>query len=274
MGLSAEHERSFSAFVDARGDALLRTACLLTGDRHAGQDLLQLVLPPWPTRLCVVLNPSDLAQLADAERETASIWTQTAEVVVRQDRVVESRLPPGPRRTPATTTRAASLAAGPRRTPRSCRPRVLRSPGDLHRARPNERGRVTGRPGRPRHLGRGRRRGRSGRRGSGPQCRGGGRAGPAARPGRAAPLQALRRRSDRRLAARRPRHRARPRGPAARPRRPGHLHLARRPGLHPHRSGVPADGAPLRARRRPGRGGRRRRRRAAHWRHGHGVRAR
>ena len=46
MGLSAEHERSFSAFVDARGDALLRTACLLTGDRHAGQDLLQFVLRP------------------------------------------------------------------------------------------------------------------------------------------------------------------------------------------------------------------------------------
>lgn len=44
MGLSAEHEREFVAFVSAQAGALLRTACLLAGGREAGQDLLQLVL--------------------------------------------------------------------------------------------------------------------------------------------------------------------------------------------------------------------------------------
>jgi RNA polymerase sigma-70 factor (sigma-E family) len=37
-------ETSFRAFVDARAPALLRTAYLLTGDRHLAQDLLQTTL--------------------------------------------------------------------------------------------------------------------------------------------------------------------------------------------------------------------------------------
>lgn len=53
MGLTVEQERDFTAFVDARGSDLLRTAVLLTGSRHAGEDLLQVVLVKavrrWPS---------------------------------------------------------------------------------------------------------------------------------------------------------------------------------------------------------------------------------
>lgn len=53
MGLTAEQERDFTAFVDARGSDLLRTAVLLTGSRHGGEDLLQAVLVKavrrWPS---------------------------------------------------------------------------------------------------------------------------------------------------------------------------------------------------------------------------------
>lgn len=37
-------DEAFVAFVTTRGGALFRTAALLTGDRHAGQDLLQTTL--------------------------------------------------------------------------------------------------------------------------------------------------------------------------------------------------------------------------------------
>lgn len=41
MDLSGEARESYSAWVDARRDALLRTAYLLTGDRARADDLLQ-----------------------------------------------------------------------------------------------------------------------------------------------------------------------------------------------------------------------------------------
>jgi DNA-directed RNA polymerase specialized sigma24 family protein len=39
-----ERDEGFQAFVRARSSALLRTAVLLTGDVHHGQDLLQEAL--------------------------------------------------------------------------------------------------------------------------------------------------------------------------------------------------------------------------------------
>lgn len=42
--MTTEDERDFCDFVTQRGDSLLRQAVLLTGDRSAGEDLLQLVL--------------------------------------------------------------------------------------------------------------------------------------------------------------------------------------------------------------------------------------
>ena len=39
-----ERDDEFTAFVVEHGTALLRTACLITGDRHAGEDLLQSAL--------------------------------------------------------------------------------------------------------------------------------------------------------------------------------------------------------------------------------------
>lgn len=42
--MSPETEAEFSEFVRHRGAALLRTACLVAGDQHAGQDLLQVAL--------------------------------------------------------------------------------------------------------------------------------------------------------------------------------------------------------------------------------------
>lgn len=45
-------EREFTAFVHERGEALLRVACALTGDRHSAEDLLQNALAKayarWP----------------------------------------------------------------------------------------------------------------------------------------------------------------------------------------------------------------------------------
>ncbi|MDG4834747.1 SigE family RNA polymerase sigma factor [Solwaraspora sp. WMMD1047] len=50
MGQATEQE--FTAFVNARGAALLRVASALAGDRHAGEDLLQSALAKayarWP----------------------------------------------------------------------------------------------------------------------------------------------------------------------------------------------------------------------------------
>ncbi len=47
-----DHEAEFTAFVAARGAALLRTAYLLTGDHQAGEDLVQTALAKtyvaWP----------------------------------------------------------------------------------------------------------------------------------------------------------------------------------------------------------------------------------
>jgi RNA polymerase sigma-70 factor (sigma-E family) len=42
--MSDERDDEFTAFVVEHGAALLRTACLITGDRHAGEDLLQSAL--------------------------------------------------------------------------------------------------------------------------------------------------------------------------------------------------------------------------------------
>ncbi|MGY1774266.1 SigE family RNA polymerase sigma factor [Geodermatophilus sp. SYSU D00804] len=42
--MAAEQDAEFTAFVRDAGPALLRTACLLTGDRHRGEDLLQTAL--------------------------------------------------------------------------------------------------------------------------------------------------------------------------------------------------------------------------------------
>jgi RNA polymerase sigma-70 factor, ECF subfamily len=48
----AEQDAEFTAFVTARGQALLRTAYLLTGDHQAGEDLVQTALAKtyaaWP----------------------------------------------------------------------------------------------------------------------------------------------------------------------------------------------------------------------------------
>lgn len=48
----AEQDAEFTAFVAARGQALLRTAYLLTGDHQAGEDLVQTALAKtyvaWP----------------------------------------------------------------------------------------------------------------------------------------------------------------------------------------------------------------------------------
>ncbi len=42
--MTPDDERAFTAFLATSGDGLLRTATLLAGDRHRGQDLLQVVL--------------------------------------------------------------------------------------------------------------------------------------------------------------------------------------------------------------------------------------
>jgi RNA polymerase sigma-70 factor (sigma-E family) len=44
MGMTAELERDFTAFVEARGAALFRCAMALTGHRQQAEDLLQTVL--------------------------------------------------------------------------------------------------------------------------------------------------------------------------------------------------------------------------------------
>lgn len=44
MGVDVDDEQEFRRFVAARQDALLRTAFLLTGSWHAGEDLLQASL--------------------------------------------------------------------------------------------------------------------------------------------------------------------------------------------------------------------------------------
>jgi RNA polymerase sigma-70 factor (sigma-E family) len=41
---TSEHDAEFTAFVAARGPALLRTAYLLTGDHQSGEDLVQTAL--------------------------------------------------------------------------------------------------------------------------------------------------------------------------------------------------------------------------------------
>jgi RNA polymerase sigma-70 factor (sigma-E family) len=51
-GAGASSAERFDAFVAARGDALWRTAWLLTGDRYTAEDLVQTALakawPKWP----------------------------------------------------------------------------------------------------------------------------------------------------------------------------------------------------------------------------------
>jgi RNA polymerase sigma-70 factor (sigma-E family) len=48
-GTSPSSEERFDAFVVARGDALWRSAWLLTGDRHLAEDLVQTALAKaWP----------------------------------------------------------------------------------------------------------------------------------------------------------------------------------------------------------------------------------
>lgn len=51
-GTSPSSEERFDAFVAARGDAIWRSAWLLTGDRHLAEDLVQTSLakawPKWP----------------------------------------------------------------------------------------------------------------------------------------------------------------------------------------------------------------------------------
>jgi RNA polymerase sigma-70 factor (sigma-E family) len=48
-GASPSSEERFDAFVGARGDALWRSAWLLTGDRHLAEDLVQTALAKaWP----------------------------------------------------------------------------------------------------------------------------------------------------------------------------------------------------------------------------------
>ena len=48
-GTSPSSEERFDAFVAARGDALWRSAWLLTGDRHLAEDLVQTALAKaWP----------------------------------------------------------------------------------------------------------------------------------------------------------------------------------------------------------------------------------
>lgn len=42
--MSSAHERSFDAFVEARGSALAHAAYLLTGDHHLAEDLVQTTL--------------------------------------------------------------------------------------------------------------------------------------------------------------------------------------------------------------------------------------
>jgi RNA polymerase sigma-70 factor (sigma-E family) len=42
--MGEDRDDAFTAFVDEHGRGLLRTACLLTGDRYAGEDLLQTAL--------------------------------------------------------------------------------------------------------------------------------------------------------------------------------------------------------------------------------------
>jgi RNA polymerase sigma-70 factor (sigma-E family) len=58
--MGEDRNDAFTAFVDEHGRGLLRTACLLTGDRYAGEDLLQTALAKaygsWP-RVVAAADP-------------------------------------------------------------------------------------------------------------------------------------------------------------------------------------------------------------------------
>jgi RNA polymerase sigma-70 factor (sigma-E family) len=55
--LDRQQERAFEAFVNESGDALLRTATLLTSDRHAAEDVYQETLHRLFVRWSRVNNP-------------------------------------------------------------------------------------------------------------------------------------------------------------------------------------------------------------------------
>lgn len=85
MNVQQDAERDFDAFVSSRGPALLRTAYLLTGDRHLAEDLMQTALAKtyrhWPR----VRTGSPEAYVRQAMvRENISWWRRRrgVEVVV------------------------------------------------------------------------------------------------------------------------------------------------------------------------------------------------
>src|SRR5262245_31911971 len=73
MGGSEFHEAGFAAFVEVRYADLLRTAYLLTGSRHAAEDLLQTCLLSAMRRWKHIADPQAYLRRALVNQRT-SFW--------------------------------------------------------------------------------------------------------------------------------------------------------------------------------------------------------
>ena len=116
-GVSSQRDDAFTAFVRDHGPSLLRTACLLTGERGLGEDLVQTALTraygKWPQvaratvpvayvrRLMVNSHLSRLRRLAGAEQVLAAVPERPGPH--EQDRIAENE-----------TVRGALLQLSPR----------------------------------------------------------------------------------------------------------------------------------------------------------------
>ena len=87
VSVDQDAERDFDGFVSSRGPALLRTAYLLTGDRHLAEDLMQTALAKTYRHWSRVRTGSPEAYIRQVMvRENISWWRRrrSAEVVVAQ----------------------------------------------------------------------------------------------------------------------------------------------------------------------------------------------
>jgi RNA polymerase sigma-70 factor (sigma-E family) len=125
--VSRDSDRDFDDFVSSRGPALLRTAYLLTGDRHLAEDLMQTALAKTYRHWSRVSAGSSEAYVRQAMvRENICWWRRR-----RGAEVVVAEVPEGPAPRDDVDRRLALDAALRQLTPQQRAVLVLRYYADL-----------------------------------------------------------------------------------------------------------------------------------------------